>query len=97
MICNFLIVALIDGLIFATIKASLIDAVEMSDAAVDKRAIRRQKIADYLNRNDCIMNGDVRRLCDVSTATANRILKELVAEGELVRCRASGHWAYRKK
>lgn len=81
----------------ATIKAALIDAVEMSDAVVDKRAIRRQKIADYLNRNDCIMNGDVRRLCDVSTATANRILKELVAEGELVRCRASGHWAYRKK
>lgn len=80
----------------ATIKASLTDAIGMSDAVVNKNAIRQQKIADFLNRNDCIMNGDVQRLCNVSAATANRILKELVANGKLVRCRTSGRWAYRK-
>lgn len=80
----------------ATIKASLVDALKMSDAVMDKVTIRRQKIADFLNGKDYIMNSDVRRLCDVSSATANRILKDCVAEGELVRCRVSGHWAYRK-
>lgn len=79
-----------------TIKTALVDAIKMSDAVIDKGAIRWQKIADFLKRNDYIMNADVQRLCNVSTATANRILKDLVANGKLLRCRASGHWAYRK-
>lgn len=40
------------------------------------------------------MNADVRELCEVSAATANRILAELVKNGILIRYRKGGHWAY---
>ena len=85
----------------ATIKASLIDAIKMSDgmrdAATDKATLRWQKIEAFLHTNDYIMNADVQRLCSVSAATANRILKDLVANGKLTQCRVSGHWAYNLK
>jgi len=83
----------------ATIKASLMDAIKMSDgmsyAMIDKATLRWQKIESFLKTNDYIMNADVQRLCGVSAATANRILKDLVANGKLTQCRISGHWAYR--
>ena len=41
------------------------------------------------------MNADVRELCGVSAATANRILASFVAEGNLVKYHEGGHWAYR--
>lgn len=41
------------------------------------------------------MNADVRVLCGVSAATANRILAGLVAEGKLVKYREGGHWGYK--
>lgn len=77
-----------------TIKASLIDAAKMSDAVPDKATLRWQKIEAFLKTNDYIMNADVQRLCGVSAATANRILKDLVANGKLTQCRVCGHWAY---
>lgn len=40
------------------------------------------------------MNTQVRELCGVSAATANRILAGLTEEGKLVRCYEGGHWAY---
>ena len=40
------------------------------------------------------MNADVRELCGVSVATANRILAGFVADGKLVKYREGGHWAY---
>ena len=40
------------------------------------------------------MNADVRKLCGVSAATANRILAGLVKERKLAKCRQDGHWAY---
>ena len=67
----------------------------MSDAVPDKATLRWQKIEAFLKTNDYIMNADVQRLCGVSAATANRILKDLVANGKLTLCRASGHWAYK--
>jgi len=83
----------------ATIKASLIDAINMSDglsdAPADKLTLRWQKIEAFLKSNDYIMNGDVQRICDVSPATANRILKDLVANNKITQCRVSGHWAYK--
>ncbi len=83
----------------STIKASLIDAIktsdEMSDGKMDKATLRWNKIEMYLKTHDFIMNVDVRRLCNVSAATANRILSGLIIEGKLVRCRHGGHWAYR--
>lgn len=84
----------------ATIKASLIDAINMnvgmSDAPADKLTLRWQKIEAFLKTNDYIMNGDVQRICDVSPATANRILKDLVANNKITQCRVSGHWAYKQ-
>lgn len=83
----------------SAIKASLMEAIGasdiMSDGSMDKTAFRWSKIEAYLKTHDFIMNADVRTLCDVSAATANRILAGLVEEGKLVKCRVGGHWAYR--
>ena len=83
----------------SAIKSSLIGAIntsdEMSDGKMDKATLRWNKILKYLKAHDYIMNTDVRELCGVSSATANRILAGLTAEGKLERCRAAGHWAYR--
>ena len=83
----------------STIKASLIDAIktsdEMSDGKMDKAAMRWKLIEDFLKTHDYIMNVDVRELCGVSAATANRILGGLVAGRKLVKYRESGHWAYK--
>ena len=83
----------------SAIKASLIEATNasdgMSDAAEDKATIRWSEIEGYLKTHPFIMNADVRDLCGVSAATANRILAELVKEEKLAKCRESGHWAYR--
>lgn len=82
-----------------TIKASLIDAIrtsdEMSDGMVDKATLRWGKIKEFLDTHDYIMNADVRVLCGVSAATANRILSGLVIDGKLVKYREHGHWVYR--
>lgn len=82
----------------SAIKASLIEVIGasdvMSDGLIDKTAFRRSKIEAYLKTHDFIMNADVRTLCDVSAATANRILAGMVEEGKLVKCRVGGHWAY---
>ena len=83
----------------SSIKASLIDAInasdEMSDGPMDKAAMRWKQIEKFLETHEFIMNADVRNLCGVSAATANRILAGLSTEGNLVRCREGGHWAYR--
>ena len=82
------------------IKAALMEGVnmsdEMSDAPKDKTAERWERIEQFLENHDVIQNSDVRQLCRVSPATANRILTELAAEGRLVKCRNGGHWAYRR-
>ena len=84
--------------ILSAIKAALMDAInmsnEMSDGKVDKITLRWNKIQEYLKIHDYIMNADVRELCGVSVATANRILAGFVADGKLVKYREGGHWAY---
>lgn len=84
----------------SAIKASLIEAVEtrdeMSDEPMDKSAIRWKRIEGFLQSHPYIMNADVRGLCNVSAATANRILAGLVAEGKLAKCREHGHWVYKR-
>ena len=85
----------------AAIKASLMDAIstsdEMSDWQMDKAAMRWRQIEKFLETHEFIMNADVRALCDVSAATANRILAELVTEGILVKFRKKSHWAYKSR
>lgn len=84
----------------ASIKASLIELVnmsdKMSDAPQDKAAERWRLIERFLESREVIQNSDVRQLCGVSAATANRILAGLTAEGKLVKCRRDGHWGYRR-
>ena len=41
------------------------------------------------------MNSDVRELCGVSAATANRILASFVEVFKLKKYREGGHWAYK--
>ena len=85
----------------SAIKASLIDAInardDVSDGAMDKATMRWKQIEKFLETHPYIMNADVRALCGVSAATANRILAGLAAEGKLVKCREGGHWAYSMK
>lgn len=84
---------------FSAIKASLIDAIntsdEMSDGPMDKAAMRWRQIEKFLQTHEFIMNADVRALCEVSAATANRILAGFTTEGKLVKCREGGHWVYK--
>lgn len=86
---------------FSAIKASLIDAIntsdEMSDGLMDKAAMRWRQIEKFLETHPYIMNADVRALCNVSAATANRILASLASERKLVKYHGGGHWAYRPK
>ena len=67
---------------------------EMSDGKIDKAILRWNKIQEYLKTHNYIMNADVRELCRVSAATANRILVGLVHEGKLRKCREGRNWAY---
>ena len=84
----------------SVIKSSLMEVLDMSDemgdGAAGRAAARRRQIEVYLRTHDHISNADVRALCGVSPATANRILAALTAEGSLVKCRVASHWAYRK-
>ena len=89
----------------SAIKASITEAMEvsdemmdeMSDGKMDKATQRWKKIEAYLKNHDYIMNADVRELCGVSSATANRILSSFVTEGKLAKYREDGHWAYKKE
>ncbi len=85
----------------SAIKASLIEAIstsdEMSDGKMDKTTLRWKKIEEYLKSHDYIMNADVRELCGVSAATANRILAQGVADEKIEKYRVHGHWSYRVK
>ena len=82
----------------SAIKASLIEAIstsdELSDRVTDKATMRWKKIESFLETHPYIMNADVRLLCNVSAATANRILSGLVDDRKLIRCRKYGHWVY---
>ena len=83
----------------SAIQAALTEAISagdgMSDEAPDKETARWRQIETYLKSHDCIRNADVRTLCGVSAATANRILAGLVANGHLVKVHAGKYWAYR--
>ena len=83
----------------SAIKASLMDAIstsdEMSDGKMDKATLRWKKIQEYLKTHDYIMNADVRELCGVSAATANRILVKFVNDKKLIKCHEKSYWIYK--
>lgn len=82
----------------SAIKASLIEAISTSDTIsngkMDKATLRWKKIEEYLKTHEYIMNADVRELCGVSAATANRILANLAAEKKIQKYQINGHWMY---
>ena len=82
----------------SAIKASLMDVIsasdEMSDGKMDKTTLCWNKIQEYLKTHDYIMNADVRELCGVSAATANRILTKLTKAKKLRKFMINGHWGY---
>lgn len=65
-------------------------------SGTDKNDYRWSVISDFLNENNCILNADVRRLLNVSSATANRILSGFVSMGKLVKIRKGKTWVYIK-
>ena len=83
----------------SAIHAALVEAVAASDETsnkkMDKAAYRWSKIQAFLQTHDYIMNADVRALCGVSAATANRILAGLVSEQALIKIYLNGHWQYK--
>ena len=89
------------GFMLSAIKASLIEAINLNDEVrnvkIDKTTLRWNKIQEYLQTHDYIMNADVRELCSVSAATANRILCRLVSERKLTKFFKNGHWTYKLK
>lgn len=89
------------GFMLSAIKASLIETINLNDEVrnvkIDKTTLRWNKIQEYLQTHDYIMNADVRELCGVSAATANRILCRLVSERKLTKFFKNGHWTYKLK
>ena len=83
----------------SAIKASLIEATEMSDdmsdEKLDKKTLRLKKIEQFLRAHEYIMNADVRELCGVSAATANRVLAGLTETGVLKKYHINGYWKYK--
>ena len=81
----------------SAIKASLIEAIStsdaMSDGKMDKAMMRWNKILAYLKTHDDILNADVRELCGVSVATANRMLAGFVIVQNIVKV-TIGHINY---
>ena len=81
----------------SAIKEALLEInnVPVKSSKHEKNKNREDKIIEYLSNNSSISNSDVRELLSVSSATANRILKDLADKGVLVRFRKGKTWAYK--
>jgi len=83
----------------SVIKQALLEASELtipSYTTNNKNDARWDKINEFLNTNEYIMNNDVQSLLNVSSATATRILTSLANSGKLKRIRIESHWGYVK-
>lgn len=59
-----------------------------------KNDLRWNKINDYLETHEYILNSDVQKLLGVSSATATRILVGFMKDGKLKRIRIKNCWGY---
>lgn len=59
-----------------------------------KSDLRWNKINDYLETHEYILNSDVQKLLGVSSATATRILVGFMKDGKLKRIRIKNCWGY---
>ena len=65
---------------------------EMSDGEGRQGNAPMEQAPGVFKNHDYIMNANIRELCGVSAATANRILVRLTAEKELAKFKKFGHW-----
>ncbi|MCQ4659660.1 hypothetical protein NE656_12785 [Flavonifractor plautii] len=65
---------------------------EMSDVEGRQGNAPMEQAPGVFKNHDYIMNANIRELCGVSAATANRILVRLTAEKELAKFKKFGHW-----
>lgn len=64
----------------------------MSDVEGRQGNAPMEQAPGVFKNHDYIMNANIRELCGVSAATANRILVRLTAEKELAKFKKFGHW-----
>ncbi len=64
----------------------------MSDGEGRQGNAPMEQAPGVFKNHDYIMNANIRELCGVSAATANRILVRLTAEKELAKFKKFGHW-----
>jgi len=65
---------------------------EMRDGEGRQGNAPMEQAPGVFKNHDYIMNANIRELCGVSAATANRILVRLTAEKELAKFKKFGHW-----
>ena len=68
---------------------------EMSDGEGRQGNAPMEQAPGVFKNHDYIMNADVRELCGVSAATANRILTNLATKNKIKKYHENGHWIYR--
>ena len=87
------------GFMLSAIKTALLEASDITENPRGKNAqnaaARRAFVLDYLAEHSLVRNADICSGLGVSSATANRILRELTEDGILERVRDSKTWAYR--
>ena len=79
----------------SAIQDALLEAVGADNKKINQEYLRWETIKSFLQTHEYIMNADVRKLCAVSSSTANRILGKLVEQRKLVKCHIDGHWGYK--
>lgn len=84
----------------SVIKQALQEAVITDNVKTETKSksdVRWNVISDFLKTHDYIMNGDVQKLLEVSSATATRVLTGFMKAGKLKRIRVESYWGYMKK
>lgn len=83
----------------SAVRSALTEASGIKEKPLGKNAqnaaFRRQFVLDHLAKYPLIRNADLCREIGVSSATANRILRGLSADGTIERVRDGKFWAYR--
>ena len=82
----------------SVIKQALLEVKEIPaiTSSNDKMQIRFLKIYEFLETHDYIMNNDVQKILNVSSATSTRTLSKFAKNGKLKRVRIESHWGYIK-
>lgn len=79
----------------SVIKEVLIEVGKTTTVDLKAKELQRWHVVlGFLQMNSHITNADVRKLLDVSQATANRLLAKFTEKGLLEKVHVNGHWAY---